>query len=245
MKKGIIFFLMVMFFCEISAQQDTIFEAICQKECTIYQKLILSGALVVGGSILKLSYIQKVAHEETQEVFGSKFKFHGDDYFQFVPAAQLLVGNLIGFKSENSYKQLITNSVLSNLFVTIAAQTCKRTLNDRRPDGVGLNSFPSGHTTTAFNNATMLFLEYKDSNIWYASSGYLFATATGVLRMANNRHWVGDVVAGVGLGTGIAILVHHWNPVIFKNKKEKTTSFIGYPVINQNTYGLGMLYQMK
>ncbi len=225
--------------------QDTLVTQPLQKECSVYKKLILPAALVVGGIGLKYSFFQKNAHEETQEVFGQKFQFHGDDYFQYAPIAQIAVGNLLGFKSQNTTRQMMSNVLLSTLFIGSSVQLCKNILNDRRPNGRGRNSFPSGHTATAFNTATLLFLEYKDDNMWYASSGYAFAVATGILRMANNKHWLGDVVAGAGWGTGIAIIVHHWNPIFFKNKKEKNTSFIGYPVINQDTYGFGMLYQMR
>lgn len=210
-----------------------------------YKKLILPTSLIATGIILKEPSIQKSIHTETQKIFGTDFNFQADNYFQFVPVGQMLLGNTFGFESHNGYKQMITNGIVSNVIVTAVVQGGKNAFHDLRPDGSAHNSFPSGHTTTAFNNATLLFLEYKDSNIWYASSGYLFATATGILRMANNRHWAGDVVTGAGLGIGIATAVYYWNPFNFPKKQSKSTSFLGYPILNQNTYGLGMIYQMK
>jgi hypothetical protein len=32
--------------------------------------------------------------------------------------------------------------------------------------------------------------------LWYASSGFVFATATAILRIANNKHYSSDVLAG-------------------------------------------------
>ena len=90
----------------------------------------------------------------------------------------------------------------------------------------------------------MLFLEYRDSNLLYASSGYLFATATGILRVANNRHWVGDVAAGAGLGIAIATVVNYLNPWQLDNKTKKT-AFIGYPIINEQSTGVGLLCKMN
>jgi membrane-associated phospholipid phosphatase len=52
------------------------------------------------------------------------------------------------------------------------------------------------------HNATLLFQEYKDSNLWYASSGFVFATATAILRIANNKHYSSDVLAGAGFTVG-------------------------------------------
>jgi membrane-associated phospholipid phosphatase len=35
--------------------------------------------------------------------------------------------------------------------------------------------------------------------LWYAS-GFVFATATAILRIANNKHYSSDVLAGAGIG---------------------------------------------
>jgi membrane-associated phospholipid phosphatase len=50
-----------------------------------------------------------------------------------------------------------------------------------RPDGSANNSFPSGHTATAFCGAEFLWQEYKDVNILYGISGYVVAAGTGFL----------------------------------------------------------------
>ena len=119
-------------------------------------------------------------------------------------------------------------------------QTMKHTIKEDRPDGSDEFSIPSGHTGTAFTNASLLFYEYKDANIWYASSGFLFATATGFLRIANNKHYTSDVLAGAGIGTAIGLAVSYWSPYkSFTIGKNKTHAFI-YPQIGTN-YCIGLL----
>ena len=79
-----------------------------------------------------------------------------------------------------------------------------------RPDG-GLNSFPSGHATTGFMIAHVLNKEFRNSNPWVAYGGYVIASAVSVSRIAMNKHWVCDVLAGAGigiLGTELAYLIY-------------------------------------
>lgn len=79
-----------------------------------------------------------------------------------------------------------------------------------------------------------------NTNIWYASSGFLFATTTGFLRIANNKHYTSDVLTGAGIGIGVVLAVSYWSP--FKSVsfgKNKTHALI-YPQIGTN-YGIGLL----
>lgn len=80
-----------------------------------------------------------------------------------------------------------------------------------RPNGSGFNSFPSGHTANVFASAEFLNQEYKDIHPWIGYAGYTVATATGILRMYNNKHWLSDVVAGAGFGilsTKVSYLIY-------------------------------------
>jgi membrane-associated phospholipid phosphatase len=61
------------------------------------------------------------------------------------------------------------------------------------------SSFPSGHTTVAFAAATVYAMEYKDRP-WVPIIAYTAATAIGISRITENRHWITDVVSGAALG---------------------------------------------
>ncbi len=222
--------------------QDTIVK---KEKKLSYKCFIIPTALIATSIILKTNPIQNNLQQDSKSRFGKGFHTKIDDYFQFVPAAQMLTGNLLGFESTHGYKQMIANLTVSNLLVGGVIFIAKKSANDLRPDGSANNSFPSGHTATAFNNATLLFLEYRKSNIWYASSGFLFATATGALRVANNRHWSGDVFAGAGIGMSIGIIVSYWNPFKFDKKENKKIGYIGYPIINDRLAGIGLLCRIN
>lgn len=87
-----------------------------------------------------------------------------------------------------------------------------------RPDASRYNSFPSGHTATAFMSATMLHKEYGWRNPWFSIGGYTIATVAGVSRIMNNRHWMSDVVAGATIGIGSVHLGYFLTDLIFKEK---------------------------
>ena len=87
-----------------------------------------------------------------------------------------------------------------------------------------------------------MFREYQDENIWLSLAGYPFAVFTGVYRTLNNKHWVGDVVAGAGVGI-LSTEVAYWlfpkiNKIFSKPNSEKI-AFV-YPFYQSKIMGLGM-----
>ena len=95
----------------------------------------------------------------------------------------------------------------------------KYTAKEMRPDGSTANSWPSGHTATAFVGATILHKEYgMTRSPWYSVAGYGVATATGVMRVLNNRHWISDVLSGAGIGIMSTELAYALSDVFFKGK---------------------------
>jgi len=66
-------------------------------------------------------------------------------------------------------------------------------------------SFPSGHTTTAFAAASSVTSEINrmwPKYTWYAAPVlYGGATMVGLSRMYHNKHWASDVVLGAAVGT--------------------------------------------
>ena len=66
-------------------------------------------------------------------------------------------------------------------------------------------SFPSGHTTTAFAAAAAVTSEVDrmwPKYTWYVGPVlYAGAALVGVSRMYHNRHWASDVALGAGIGT--------------------------------------------
>jgi membrane-associated phospholipid phosphatase len=82
-----------------------------------------------------------------------------------------------------------------------------------QPSGVPEDhlSFWSGHTTTAFSAAAaagyVAQIRGYDSWPWVYAVGFTAAGAVAYFRVAGDRHWLTDVLAGAAVGTGIGFLV--------------------------------------
>ncbi len=155
-------------------------------------------------------------HANTRLV--TSFHTEIDNYTQFLPFAASTVMNFSGYKGRSNTWRYLTSSALSFAFMGIFVNSIKYTASEMRPDGTTANSWPSGHTATAFTAATILHKEYGMTvSPWYSVGGYTVATATGVMRVLNNRHWVSDILSGAGLGILAGELGYAFSDLIFKD----------------------------
>ncbi|TAL76684.1 MAG: phosphatase PAP2 family protein, partial [Bacteroidetes bacterium] len=61
------------------------------------------------------------------------------------------------------------------------------------------DSFPSGHTATAFSIATVFASQYNDTKAIPILS-YSLASLVGISRLTEHEHWASDVFSGALLG---------------------------------------------
>ena len=74
----------------------------------------------------------------------------------------------------------------------------KYTIREKRPNSENRDSFPSGHTASAFAGAGFIHQHY---GFKYAIVPYILATYTGYSRVHSNKHYTRDVVAGATIAT--------------------------------------------
>lgn len=162
-----------------------------------------------------------------------------DDYIQYAPLAAVYSLNLFGIQGENNFGNrtaLALKSILLNDFIV---SHVKRWTGSQRPDG-GMRSFPSGHTSVAFALAHFMHHEYRDRSIWYSVGAYSTAATVGVLRIAKNKHWISDVMAGAGFGmlsTELVYLTH-----LYKWDNEHIRNFDIFPFSIGNQKGITLIY---
>lgn len=209
-----------------------------------YRSFIIPGSLIGFGFVgLKSDRLKKLNFEIMKQLNkNGQIELKIDDYSQYVPFLSVYGLNAIGLKGKNSFKNRTFTLGTAYIIMGASVTGIKRLTAIRRPDDSASNSFPSGHTATAFMGAEFLYQEYKDESIWYGVSGYAVAAATGYLRLNNNRHWFTDIVTGAGMGilsTKIAYWICPWlKEKLFKNKKE--FNGIVTPLFSGKKVGLGL-----
>jgi len=208
---------------------------------TILKKSIFPATLILVGIIANNSQFEQNFQINLRNKVGNDFQFKIDDYLQFAPIFEMYLADALKVKAKNHWFDQTKYLLISTLISAGITQGFKHLIQKTRPDGSSY-SFPSGHTTFAVRNATVLYHEFRETAPVLAYSGYVFSATTGAFRMINNKHWLSDVLAGAGLGILVANLVYHFEP--FKNfnpfKKVKNVSFI--PRINNQQYGFYFSY---
>ena len=210
-----------------------------------YKKLVIPAVFIGFGVVSLSSDALKNLNSSTKYEIGEHQPKHItlDNYTQYLPAAMVYGYNLAGIKGKHNLKERTIIYGTSQLISAAFVLPLKHLVKEERPDGTNHLSFPSGHTTTAFSSAHFLFREYEDENIWLAISGYPIAIFTGVYRTLNDKHWVGDVVAGAGFGILSTELAYWLFPMVNKlfNKKESKNITLIYPVLQPKNLGAGFV----
>ena len=101
-----------------------------------------------------------------------------DNYLQYSPALAVYALNALAIKGKNNFRDRTIIYALSTVISSAFVLPLKHNTKVQRPDGSAFNSFPSGHTTTAFAAAEFMRQEYKDVSPWY-----------GIAEKTRTHHW--------------------------------------------------------
>lgn len=133
---------------------------------------------------------------------------HTDDFIRYLPGVVSLSLGASGVKGRHSFGDQLILAILSNVIAQGVTGSLKLVSKYPRPNGEDNKSFPSGHATSAFANATILHEEYGHRSAWYSVGGYTAATAVGGMRILQNKHWLADVLMGAGIGIAATKVVY-------------------------------------
>lgn len=217
-------FLLISYTTTMSAQQP-IGDSIPSAKSKTKQWIAPAALFTVGSSFAAIPSLRKI-ESNIYDGFNPKRKFtHIDDYTQYLPALVVFTLDAAGLKGKTKPQQQLLLYALGNVSAAVIVQPMKRIVQRERPNRSDFRSFPSGHTSTAFVAAEFLHQEFGHYSPWISVAGYATATATGYLRLYNNQHWLGDVLAGAAIGMASTKLVYWVNRKIKKKKILKSPTF--------------------
>lgn len=189
-------------------------ECIDNESHVSYKQFILPVSLMTLGTIGVYNGAFKELNGAVNDRMGDWRRtdyFKADDYIQYLPVAVYLgLGPLVPSLAKHSFKERVAVGVTAYLFMSTTLNIAKYSFKEKRPDSNARQSFPSGHTATAFTGAELVRMEY---GMWPGIAMYTVATGVAFLRVYNGRHWLNDVIAGAGLGILSVRLAHLMLPV--------------------------------
>ncbi|MBX3023066.1 MAG: phosphatase PAP2 family protein [Bdellovibrionales bacterium] len=143
-------------------------------------------------------------YESTRRPLGH-WSEYGDYFGQGLPnliyAAGMITASYYGANQAGERAQMMIMTTAEAVLITTVL---KYTIRSKRPDGGNRDTFPSGHTTSAFAFASVVGVEHG----WrWGVPAYLAASFAGWSRINDNKHYLQDVIAGatVGISTGLGI----------------------------------------
>jgi membrane-associated phospholipid phosphatase len=190
------------------------------------QKVLIIGAsttLIV--SFFKNTFVKKMQKDLYEDhPLCCKLTAPGNTYLQILPNVLYSLSYGLNFYlSDNAdAKRRAIGMAKATLYSGMMTEILKHSIYEKRPNGGGNSSFPSGHTTSAFAFASFVASEHP----WYIGvPAYALASYVGFCRMHDNHHYLHDVMAGatIGMSYGIAMSLKS------KAEKEPTSAFIITP----------------
>lgn len=174
--------------------------------------ILFSGAMIALDEPINLAMLRW--NSDGANAFGKAGDVVGGIPFQLgISSGAMLVGAAaknkawVNFGLDNLQAQAFTGGVtliIKNLFHRARPETGEGPYSWYGPfNGWGNDSYYSGHTALAFSTANMIFLHSK-KKWWVGVLSFGAATAVGISRMQQQKHWSSDVVMGAVMGTVIS-----------------------------------------
>ena len=186
------------------------------KSATGFEVISSPGAFIIGGGLYAAGKLTN--HPDLADL-----GWHGTE-------AVLLASGVTGFLKgvlgrSRPYVTSDTNARDFNFLKGFGRGTYGVGPDGKRLGAADYQSFPSGHTTTAFAAAAAVTSETRrmwPQALWVvAPVMYGGATLVGLSRMYHNNHWASDVVLGAAVGTFSGLKVVRYSHAHPDNKLDK------------------------
>ncbi len=186
------------------------------------KQLIAPATLFAGGLISNGNIKFELARIRNEKI--PTFNTRVDDVLSVSPIVIAYGLDALGVQSKNDFWNRSAILLKGELMAIGLGYALKYSTNVTRPDGSDNHSFPSNHAAQAFLAATFLSEEYKQTIRWMPYAAYTLAGGVAALRIANNRHYLSDVLVGAGIGI-LSQKVSYWTHQYRWGKRKSVKHF--------------------
>ncbi len=162
--------------------------------------------IITGVGTLAALTIDNQVMPHRNQLMSSELAHVGNRWGGFWAAVSILpvvfIVDQVRGKSLEQKRRNLDYVFSSMISIGLTTEIIKRVVGRERPNNPRSKlSFPSGHASAAFGFAEVL------RNLYGSGPGlvaYGLAVITGISRIHDNRHYPSDIIAGAGLGIGLA-----------------------------------------
>ncbi len=144
-----------------------------------------------------------------------------DDVLALSPIAACYLLDACSIPARNDFWNRSVMLAKAEMMMLGTVYAIKYISQEPRPDASNSASFPSTHSAQAFLAACLLSTEYRERIPWIPYAAYTVAGSVALLRMANNRHYISDVLVGAAIGI-LSQKVAYWTHQYRWIKKQKS-----------------------
>lgn len=197
-----------------------------QLKPTLIKSVDQTGLLILGSGTVSVVAVDQFDHKIDSYVESGGSVGMGHDLAQNFGKlgngiAWVAVGGFQFFIDQKNGLGTLRALLLTSISHVGVAAIAQRERPDNKTDFLPFSSsFPSGHTSSAFAFAGSMAYSYG----WKGGvPAYIAATAVGMSRLKERRHWASDITAGAFLGT-------FWARAAFKADTMDREAFLVIPV---------------
>ncbi len=182
---------------------------------------LLSGSLLTA--FLTIDSVEDgLGHDVQDETVENKplgsMSTFGDLAGQMIPNAAYILSmyGVYYFTDDVSSKSKSIHMLKSTIYTGLTTSILKAAIREPRPEATNQHrdSFPSGHTASAFAFASVVGTEHE----WYwGAAAYTLAGFVALSRINDNAHRLHDVVGGAVVGLSYGLSLHY----LYKDEKSE------------------------
>lgn len=198
--------------------------------------VLIGGAALTLLSLVIEDRTDRYQDEVVEDRPLGTFSEIGDFAGQWIPNMSYVLGQYIsGSTGDKKGHERAMGMLKATLYASSVTTAMKYTIREPRPNNHNdRNSFPSGHSTTAFAFSGYVLAEHG----WgWGVPALLLSSFTAVSRINDNMHRLQDVFAGATIGLSYGMGISY----LQKKNSTQTTSFQLVPIYEADVKGVAFL----